>query len=196
MNLPCYGLKYNKLKDCQQCRYKTYCQEAEALEKVHVDHTTKDQLDIELDPISNYSKASNISGALITELLKLTDFDPLKFFTVIMRLGGCTYKEIASTFGISDVAVFKYCEAMPKVLKDYLKTKSITMLELVEAFHNKPVPESFHFQRTLKKMVGEKVKTNQGTTSSKTKSKVEAKDSKNPPKLASKQPASGVKKNG
>lgn len=128
-----YGKGFGKLIACVTCPYGKFCKDSTAVEKQHVDYTTRDR-HAEIDAIAALEKSSNISGKLIAELLKITDFNLVRFFVVICRLGNLTYKEIGANLGISDVQVFNYCESLPPRVKRYLKNKSLTMLEIEEAF--------------------------------------------------------------
>ena len=125
-----------------------------AIEKVHVDYTIRDNFS-EVENIAQYAKASNVSGQVIANLLQLTDFNLVKFYVVICRLGNLTYKEIANFLGISDVQVFKYCESLSPEIKKLFKHKACTMLEIEEAFKKfkQPEQQKKYFERTFKKLV-------------------------------------------
>lgn len=138
MNLnDCYSREYNKLEECKKCKYKSYCKASFDMEKKSIDNTQKDNFDIPIQNIFDQQSGSNFSGFLISELLKLTKFNPITFFVVICRLGGLTFKEISDQIGVSDVAVFQYFNKAHPVIKKYIKTKKIVFIELKEAFKNR-----------------------------------------------------------
>lgn len=148
----CYGKGYNKNNKCCSCDYNCYCKESIAIDKPVGDYTMKDQLDLDIEPIVSYEKAHNISGQVISELLLLADFNPLKFFVIICRLGNLTYEEIGGLMGVSNVCIFKYCNDMPEVLKEFLRMKKLTFLELevvLKKFKTKSDKTSNHLQKTL-----------------------------------------------
>lgn len=140
MNIPCYGVSYNKKEQCKQCEYATYCKSYIAETKTHCEYTTKDQF-ADIGDVYQWQKCHNVSGELIAELLKLTDFNAIKFFVVICRLGNLTYKEIGALIGVTDVQVYKYCETLSDDLKKYLKHKTCTMLQIEQAFKNYKQPK-------------------------------------------------------
>ena len=140
MNIPCYGVMWNKKEQCKQCPYADYCRSYIEETKTHCEYTTKDEF-ADIGNVYEWQKQHNTSGLLIAELLRLTDFNALKFFVVICRLGNLTYKEIGALIGVTDVQVFKYCQTMPQQLKKYLKHKTCTMLEIQEAFKNYKQPK-------------------------------------------------------
>lgn len=147
-----YGKQYNKFSWCANCPVATYCKDSTAIEKVHVDYTTREPA----YNISEEAKASNISGELIAQLLELTNFNPIAFFIVICRLGNLTYKQIAQFFDVSDVCIFKYCKYhMPQILKQYLDKKAVTFIEVEEVlkrFKSKEDKQTY-FDKTFKKLV-------------------------------------------
>lgn len=132
--MECYGRHYSKLFECKKCQYKSYCKASQDLDKSHDESTRVDQLDLTIDPVTDIKKANNLTGVLLTELLKLIDFCPIKFYAIICRLGSVSYADIGKQLGISGVAVYDYFRQAPPRIKKYLQAKQITMIELEEAF--------------------------------------------------------------
>lgn len=140
MNIPCYGVSWGKKAQCKQCQWQQYCKESIEQTKCHTEYTTKDQF-ADIGDVYQFQKCHNVSGELIAELLKLTDFNAIKFFVVICRLGNLTYKQIGALIGVTDVQVYKYCETLSDDLKKYLKHKTCTMIQIEQAFKDYKQPK-------------------------------------------------------
>lgn len=153
-----YGKAFGKLPACEKCQFRDYCRSSfDTDRQQHVEYTAKDQFaDIEL--ISDQEKTHNISGQLIAELLKLADFNLVRFYVIVCRLGNLSYQEIGDLIGVSDVQVMNYCESLPPKVKRYLKNKSLTMIEIEEVF-KKRKPQGHEqqslFGRTAKRKIGD-----------------------------------------
>lgn len=114
--LECYS-KYDNSEACQACEYREYCRDSKEAEKISDCLQYNDKLEAEqIDyNIFNNSAMSIILNQIFVECLPHRvdyKFNSIKYLSILFKLSGLNYSQIASILDTNVTYVNRYCNSI------------------------------------------------------------------------------------